>query len=68
MEILKILLDEYFRKIEKPSFLFSYFWCQTSPISPRAPDPGWFFESRTFIVGTSDTKSMKTKKKAFNTI
>ena len=25
------------------SFLFSYFWCQTSSLSPRAPDPGLFF-------------------------
>ena len=40
----------------KASFLFSYFWCQTSSVSPKAPDPdsdtinpdpGWFSESRT---------------------
>ena len=38
----------------KAFFLFSYFWCQTSSVSPRAPDPvqiltdpGWFSESRT---------------------
>ena len=33
-----------------PSFLFLYFWCQTSPVSPRAPDPGWFSESRAYMV------------------
>ena len=43
------------------SFLFSYFWCQTSPVSSGAPDPepvriltdpdpGWFSESSTSMV------------------
>ena len=41
--------------------MFSYFWCQTSPVSPRAPDPdrvriwpdsdpGWFSEPSTSMV------------------
>ena len=35
-EILKISIQWIFRYFFKPSYLFSYFWCQTSP---RAPDP-----------------------------
>ena len=57
----------------------SYFWCQTSPVSPRAPDPvqiltdpdpdpGWFSEFSTSMVGTSDTKSTETKKMGFKII
>ena len=30
-----------------PSFLFLYFSCQTFPVSPSAPEPGWFSELRT---------------------
>ena len=37
--------------------MFSYFWCQASPVSPRAPDPvriwtdpGWFSKSSTSMV------------------
>jgi len=52
-KISKILLNEYFRKVMEPSYLFFYFWCQTSFANPRAPDPvrilpdpGWFSESR----------------------
>ena len=48
-EIFKILLNKYFRSFVKPSFLYTYFLCQTSPVSPRVPDPvrilpdpGWF--------------------------
>ena len=49
-EIFTILLYKYFRWFHMPSFLFSHFWCQTSSVSPRAPDsdlvriltdPGW---------------------------
>ena len=58
-EIFKSLWNECFRNFYMPSFLFSYFWCQKSPVSPRAPDPvrigtdpdpGWFFESSTYMV------------------
>ena len=40
--------------------MFLYFWCQTSLVSPRAPDPvriltdpdrGWFSDSSTSMVG-----------------
>ena len=50
--------------ILKAFFFVSYFWCQTSSVSPRAPDPvrilsdpGWF--STWDINWTSDTKSKK---------
>ena len=37
--------------IVKPSYLYSYFWLQTSPVSPRASDPsGQFSESSTSMV------------------
>ena len=49
-EIFKSLLNEYFRYFLKPSVLFSYFWCQTSPLRPRSPDPGWFSEFRKSMV------------------
>ena len=39
--------------------------CQASPVSPRAPDPGWFSESKTSMVPTP--KSMK-KTNAFKII
>ena len=50
--------------------LFSYFWCKTSPVSPRAqdpfrilPDPGWFSDSRHVWH-----LNVKSKKKAFKII
>ena len=47
--------------LDTPSVLFLYFLCQTSPVSPRAPDPDperilpdpdtdWLSESRTSMV------------------
>ena len=57
----------------KSAFLFSYFWCQTyhnvldlenQPGSGQIlPDPG-----PQALQGTSDTKSMKTKKKALKIV
>ena len=38
-EIFKILLNECSRYFCNPPFLFSYFWCQTSSVSPRSLDP-----------------------------
>ena len=38
-EISKILSHKYFRQFYSHSFLFSYFWCQTSSVRPTAPDP-----------------------------
>ena len=34
LNIFKILLNYYFRQLLKPSLLFSYFWRQTSSVSP----------------------------------
>ena len=59
-EILKILLNEYSRKLLTPTFLFSYFGYQMLYVNSRAldpdtvrilpdPDPGCFTWSRTSI-------------------
>ena len=39
IRIVKILLNENSRYFCKPSFLFSYFWCQTFSVICRALDP-----------------------------
>ena len=38
-EILNIYLNKYFRSFLKPSFCFSYFWCQTFHWCPRSRKP-----------------------------
>ena len=58
-KIFKSLLNENFRLFFKAFFLFSYIWCQKSPVSPRAPVPGWFSESRTWYVWHQKYKNKK---------
>ena len=50
------LTQDMSENFERLLFCFLYFWCQTSPVSPTAPDPvrilpdpGWFSGSRTSI-------------------
>ena len=67
-EIFKSLLNEYFRSFR------SYLWCQTFPVSPKAPDPvriwpdpGWFSEFSPSMIRLTPTV-WKQKKKAFKII
>ena len=54
-DIFKRLWNEYFRYYQKTPFLFLYFWCQMSPVSARAPDPG--------KIQTGDVRQQKYKNK-----
>ena len=54
----------YLKRKESFFFLFSYFWCQTSPVSPGSgPNfTGWFSKSSTFMVRLTP-KTWKQKRK-----